>query len=63
MIGEWGPMNMQMLTRGHLVYDLTGSYAALGVMSLINAIPMPALSVVGGVLADRFPKKLLLQLN
>ena len=63
MVGQWGPMNMQMLTRGYLVYNLTGSYAALGVVSLVSAIPMLSLSIVGGVLADRVSRKLVLQLG
>ena len=63
MVGHWGAQNMQLLVRGYLVYEITGSYAALGVMSLANAFPMLALSAVGGILADRFDKKKVLQLG
>jgi MFS family permease len=50
-------MNMQMMARSLLIYRLTGSTAILGIMSLFNAIPMLLLSLFGGVLADRLPKK------
>lgn len=63
MLGVFGAMNMQMLVRGFLVYDLTGSYAALGTISLANAIPGLILSLPGGVIADRVPKKLVQQIG
>lgn len=50
-------MNMQMMARSVLIYRLTGSTAILGIMALFNAIPMLLLSLFGGVLADRLPKK------
>ena len=61
LLGQMGAMNMQMLARGYLAFELTGSFAALGLIGLANAIPMLALSLYGGVIADRFPKKLVLQ--
>jgi MFS family permease len=61
MLGQMGAMNMQMLVRGWLVFDLTGSYAALGVVALAQAVPQLTLSIGGGVLADRMPKKLVVQ--
>ncbi|MYI83318.1 MAG: MFS transporter [Chloroflexi bacterium] len=63
LLGQMAAMNMQMLARGYLAFDLTGSFAALGVVSLGSAAPMLILSVFGGVLADRAPKKLVLQLG
>ncbi len=50
-------MNMQMMARSLLIYRLTGSTAILGIMTLFNAVPMLLLSLFGGVLADRLPKK------
>jgi MFS family permease len=50
-------MNMQMMARSLLIYRITGSTAILGIMSLFNAAPMLLLSLFGGVLADRLPKK------
>ena len=61
LLGQMGAMNMQMLARGYLAFELTGSFAALGLIGLANAIPMLALSLYGGVIADRFPKKRVLQ--
>jgi MFS family permease len=58
---QFGSMNMQLVVRGWLVFDLTGSFAALGTMSLANAIPMLMLAPIGGVIADRAPKKTLIQ--
>ena len=56
-------MNMQMLARGFLVFDLTGSYAALGTLALVHAISMLAFSLYGGVLADGRSKRMILQLG
>jgi len=58
---QFGAMQMSMLVRGVLSFELTGSYAALGVVSLANAIPGLIFSLVGGIAADRFPKKTVIQ--
>ena len=63
MYSVFGAMNMQMLVKGVLVFQLTGSFAALGVLSLANAIPGLALSLPGGVIADRLPKKVVQQIG
>ena len=63
LLGQMAAMNMQMLARGYLAFDLTGSFAALGAIGLANAIPMLALSLYGGVIADRLPKKIVLQVG
>ncbi len=60
MLGQMISMNMQMLARSLLIYRLTGSAAILGAMSFANAIPMIALSLFGGVIADRVQKKYVL---
>jgi MFS family permease len=59
--GTWGAMNMQMVVNGYLVFTLTGSFAALGLSALFRSLPGIVLSLVGGVLADRMPKKYLVQ--
>lgn len=56
-------MNMQMLARGFLVFELTGSYAALGTLALVHAVSMLAFSLYGGVLADGRSKRMILQLG
>ncbi|TLM97672.1 MFS transporter, partial [bacterium] len=43
-----------------LVYDLTGSAAALGMVNLIGLIPLIPLALWGGSIADRFPKRTVL---
>lgn len=58
---QFGSMQMQLLVRGYLVFQLTGSFAALGTMALANAIPGLLLAPVGGVVADRAPKKTIIQ--
>lgn len=48
---------MQQVARGFLVYDITGSEAALGTISLAFTVPMLLLSLFGGVIAERVQKK------
>ena len=57
MLGQMASLNMQQLVRGFLVFELTGSFAALGTMYLVNSVPGLALSLAGGVLADRVRDK------
>ena len=61
LLGQMGAMNMQMLIRGYLAFELTDSHIALGTVAMVGAIPMLFLSPFGGVLADRLPKKRVLQ--
>tara|TARA_Y100000748_G_scaffold67825_1_gene55248 strand:- start:3212 stop:4462 length:1251 start_codon:yes stop_codon:yes gene_type:complete len=62
-VGNGGGMQLQQLLRGYLVYVITGSYAMLGLLSLIQSIPLLTLSIFGGVLADRFSKKNIVQIG
>lgn len=48
---------MQIFTRSLLVYRISDSGTVLGLASLAGAIPMIILSLFGGALADRLPKK------
>ena len=61
MMAMMGGMQMQMLARGYLVYDLTGSASLLGLVSGGMAIPMLFLAPFGGVIADRVERKRLIQ--
>ena len=63
MLGNWASMQMQQMVRGLLVFHLTGSYAALGGMALANSAPRLGLALFGGVMADRIPKRLVLQVG
>ena len=61
--GSFGSMNMQQLVRGFLAFQLTGSFAALGTVLLASAIPGLTLTVFGGVVADRYVKKYVVQVG
>jgi MFS family permease len=51
---------IQTVALAWLVYDLTGSAAALGAVGLARAIPMILLSLFGGTLADQVDRRRLL---
>lgn len=54
--GMW----MQMVAQGYLVYELTRSPAALGLVGLARALPVLVLSLFAGVAADRMDRRKLL---
>ena len=54
--GTW----MQTLAQSWLVLSLTSSAFRLGLVNVFQFAPVLALGLVGGVLADRFPKRSLL---
>ncbi len=54
-------MNMQQLVRGYLVFQLTSSFSALGLLALANALPRLGLALIGGLLADRSNKRHVIQ--
>ncbi|MFP5239147.1 MAG: MFS transporter [Acidobacteriota bacterium] len=56
LTGTW----MQSTAQGWLVYRLTGSSMALGMVGFASLIPVLVLGLFGGVLADRLPKRNLL---
>jgi hypothetical protein len=62
-LGSFGAMNMQQLVRAVIVFQITGSYAALGTVALAQAIPGIALTMWGGLVADRYPKKRVVQIG
>ncbi|MCS7264088.1 MAG: MFS transporter [Armatimonadetes bacterium] len=53
LMGTW----MQSVAQQWLVYRLTGSAALLGIVGFLGQLPMLILTPLGGVLADRFPKR------
>lgn len=53
-------IQMQNVAMGYLAYELTGSATILGVVSLAAGLPMLGMSPLGGVIADRYPKRNLL---
>jgi MFS family permease len=54
LIGSW----MQTTAQGWLVYQLTGSKVLLGTVAAVGSLPMLLLSVWGGSVADRHPKRM-----
>ncbi|MDH4232028.1 MAG: MFS transporter [Nitrospirota bacterium] len=54
--GTW----MQSVAQGWLVYSLTKSPFYLGMVAAANSLPILLFTLMGGVLADRFPKRNLL---
>ena len=62
-LGQFGGIQTQMLAMGFIVYELTGSPGRLGLVALVNAIPSLAFSLYGGMLADRLPGRLVLQVG
>ena len=61
LVGIWGSFAMEQVARTYLIYDITGSAAMLGVITMAGTAPILALALFGGAVADRFPKKLLIQ--
>jgi MFS family permease len=53
-------MQMGMVAFGYLAYEISGSATALGLMGLAWGVPMLTLSLVGGVVADRVPRRTIL---
>ncbi len=54
--GGW----LQRIAQSWLVLDLTGSPAALGILTVAQFMPIMVLSLFAGVVADRLPKRQLL---
>jgi len=57
LLAQRASFNMHMVTRSYLVWELTGSFAILGIMSIAHAVPMILTALLGGAIADRLPKK------
>lgn len=56
LVGTW----MQTVALGWLVFTLTGSGTALGIVTAVQFVPMLLLGPYGGLLADRLDKRRLL---
>lgn len=56
-LGSSFAMNMQIIARGWLVYELTSSPVDLGWVTMSFMVPTVLFSLYGGVLADRLKKK------
>ncbi len=56
LIGSW----MQIMAQQVLVYRLTGSATALGMVNFVSLLPLIPFSLLGGSLSDRYSKRLIL---
>ncbi len=54
---------MQQVAEGWLVYRLTNSALALGLVAFVIMIPLAPLTLLSGVIADRFPRRKILFLT
>lgn len=54
-------INMQMIARGYLVYDITASPFLLGIVNAGSALPILGLSLFGGAFADRMDRRRIIQ--
>ncbi|MCH7837140.1 MAG: MFS transporter [Chloroflexi bacterium] len=63
MLFSFTGLQMSFTAQGFLTYDLTGTATSLGVVSLGWGIPLLALSLVGGVAADRLHKRWLMMIS
>lgn len=61
MLAMMASVQMQMLARGFLVYDITDSPSLLGLVSAGSAVPILVLSLIGGAVADRLDRKRVIQ--
>lgn len=52
--------SLQVIAEGWLIYDLTGSTFWLGMVGLLALIPVLPISLIGGLLIDRVPRRRLL---
>jgi MFS family permease len=56
-------MQMQMVVRSYLTYEITQSPFLLGLVNAGFAIPMLSLSLFGGAIADRMERKVIIQIG
>jgi MFS family permease len=62
MLLTMGGFQMQMIARGILVFDMTGSAKITAVVSMGFAPSMLAVSLFGGALGDRMDRRLIIQI-
>ena len=56
MIGTW----IQMVAQGWLVLEITGSAFDVGLAAAASTLPPLFLSLLGGVIVDRYPRRTIL---
>jgi MFS family permease len=60
MLAFFSGMNMMIVLRGYLVYDITGDPKALAAIMLAVALPMLIVAPIGGVVTDRVDRRSLM---
>lgn len=60
MLFSMGAMQMEIVARSWLAYELSGSAFVLGIVALARSLPQIALSPLAGVVADRFDRRQIL---
>ena len=58
----FGATQIRMVASGYLAYELTSSPLLLSLVAVGYAVPMLSLALVGGVVADRFERRRLVQI-
>ena len=58
----FGATQIRMVASGYLAYELTSSPLLLSLVAVGYAVPMLSLALVGGVFADRFERRRLVQI-
>ena len=57
-LGSAMAMHADIVARSWLTWELTQSTVSVAIVNLMRAIPMLILGLMGGVIADRFDKRL-----
>ncbi len=60
MLAFFSGMNMMIVLRGFLVYDLTHNSSALAIIMLSVSLPMLIVAPIGGVITDRVDRRTLM---
>ena len=63
LVAQVAGRQMMMVTVGWLTFDLTHSPLVLGFVNLFTALPQLTLSLLGGALADRLDRRLLIAIS
>ena len=63
LLFSMGGIQMQMIARGYLTYEITDSPFLLGLVNAGFALPMLCLALFGGAIADRMDRKRVIQLG
>ena len=61
MLFRGAALGMEQIARGFLVYEITGSAKVLGLVSAAAVVPVLALALLSGAVADRLDRKHLIQ--